>query len=130
MRNATETVSNLRNQISEAGENIMDRVRRRGRQLPNSDNDIIENIEGRMRWDNEMRQNEQNRNAANRLTAAIKRKRKENTIENIEGRMRWDNEMKQNEQNRNAANRLTAAIKREKEENTIGFKKIENENDR
>ena len=81
MRNAAETVSNLQNQISEAGSNIMDRIRiRRPRNLPKSDNGIIEDIEGRMRWDNEMRQNEQNRNATNRLTAAIKRKKEENTI--------------------------------------------------
>ncbi len=60
MRNATETASNLRNQISEAGEILMDRMRSRGRprHAPNSDNDIIENIEGIMRWENEMRQNE------------------------------------------------------------------------
>jgi hypothetical protein len=53
MRNASETVSNLRTQISEAGENIMDRVRIRGRPrlVPNSDNNLIEDIEGRMRWD-------------------------------------------------------------------------------
>ncbi len=38
--------------------------------------DIIENREGRMRWDNQMRQNEQKRNATNKLTAAIKEKRK------------------------------------------------------
>ncbi len=56
----------------------MDRVRRRGRprQAPNLDKDIIENIEGRKRWDNEMKQNEQKINAANKLTAAIKEKRK------------------------------------------------------
>ena len=60
MRNAAETVSNLQNQISEAGLNIMDRIRRRRpRHLPTSDNGIIEDIEGRMRWDNEMRQNTQ-----------------------------------------------------------------------
>ena len=33
-----------------------------------------------MRWDNEMRQNEQNRNAANKLTAAIKEEEKDKTI--------------------------------------------------
>jgi hypothetical protein len=81
MRNATETVSNLQNQISETGLNIMDRIRRRRpRLVPTSDNGIIEDIEGRMRWDNEMRQNAQSRNAANKLTAAFKRKKEENTI--------------------------------------------------
>jgi hypothetical protein len=52
----------------------MDRVNSRGgpRHAPNSDKEVIENVEGRMRCENEMRQNEQNRNAINTL----KRKRK------------------------------------------------------
>ena len=33
-----------------------------------------------MRWQDEMRQNEQNRNATNRLKAAFRRKKEENTI--------------------------------------------------
>jgi hypothetical protein len=71
-----------------------------------------------------MRQNEQNRNAANRLGAALKRKKEENTI----GFKRIENQNEQLEK-RIATNRLGAALKRKKEENTIGFKKIENENE-
>ena len=77
-----------------------------------------------MRWKEEMRQNEQNRNAANRLGAALKRKKEENTI----GFKRIENQNEQLEK-RIATNRLGAALKRKKEENTIGFKRIENEND-
>jgi hypothetical protein len=121
MRSAAETVSNLKTQISEAGENIMDRIRirRKPRHAPNSDNDIIGDIEGRMRWEHGMRQSEQKRNATNILTAAIKRNKEENTI----GFKKNENE---NEQLMStlAANKLTAAIKRKNEENTIGFKKL------
>jgi hypothetical protein len=84
MKQVSNTVSNLKDQISDAGESIMGTIRRRGRPrssvFPKSDDKLVEDLEGRMRWDNEMRQNELKRVAANKLTAAIKRKKEENTI--------------------------------------------------
>jgi hypothetical protein len=122
MKHASKTVSNLKDQISDVGESIMGTIRRRGRPrssvFPKSDDKLIEGVEGRMRWKEEMRQNEQNRNAANRLGAALKRKKEENTI----GFKRIENQNEQLEK-RIATNRLGAALKRKKEENTIGFKK-------
>jgi hypothetical protein len=109
MKNASETVSNLRTQISEAGDSIMGTIRRRGRPrssvFPKSDDNLIEDVEGRMRWDNEMRQNELQRNATNRLTAAIKRKKEENTI----GFKKINNENDQLMET--LENKLTAATK-------------------
>ena len=64
--------------------------------------------------------NAQNRNAANKLTAAFKRKKEENTI----GFKKIENENErlfETSQKEKAANKLTAAFKRKKEENTIGF---------
>jgi hypothetical protein len=117
MKRVANTVSNLKDQISDTGERIMGTIRRRGRPrssvFPKSDDNIIEEAEGGMRWQEEMRQNEQNRNAANRLTAAFKRNAHKN--EQLE--------------KRDATNRLKAAFKRKKEENTIAFNKITNEND-
>ena len=128
MKNVSKTVSNLKDQISDVGESIMGTIRRRGRPrssvFPKSDDKLIEEVEGSMRWKEDMRQNEQNRNAANRLGAALKRKKEENTI----GFKKIENENEQLEK-RIATNRLGAALKRKKEENTIGFKRIENEND-
>ena len=68
--------------------------------------------------------NEQKRNAVNRLRAALKRKKEENTI----GFKKIENENDQLEK-QNAINKLKAAFRRKKEENTIGFQKIANEND-
>ncbi len=51
-----------------------------------------------MRWKDDMRQNEQNRNAANRLGAALERTKEEN----------------QQLEKRGAVNRLGAALKRKK----------------
>ena len=78
MRQASETVSNLQNQISETGENVMSRIRR-PRNIPRSDESLIPLREGELRWENEMAQNEQNRKAANTITAAFRRKKEENT---------------------------------------------------
>ena len=63
-----------------------------------------------------MAQNEENRNAANTITAALKRKKESDTL----GKLRWEKEMTQNEENRNAANTISAALRRKKESNTIG----------
>jgi hypothetical protein len=128
MKHVSNTISNLKDQIADAGESVMGTIRRRGRPrssvFPKSDNKLLEDVEGRMRWQDEMRQNEQNRNATNRIKAAFKRKKEENTI----GFKKIANENDQLEQ-QNATNRIKAAFKRKKEENTIGFKKIANEND-
>ncbi len=129
MKHVSNTVSNLKDQISDAGESIMGTIRRRGRPrssvFPKSDDKLVEEVEGRMRWQEDMRENEQNRDATNRLKAAFKRKKEENTI----GFKKIANENDQMEDAMNATKRLTTAFKRKKEENTIGFKKIANEND-
>ncbi len=84
MKQVSNTVSNLKDQIADTGESIMGTIRRRGRPrssvFPKSEDKLIEDVEGRMRWQDEMRQNEQNRNATNRLKAAFRRKKEENTI--------------------------------------------------
>ena len=100
MRNATETVSNLRNQvskadvnlrnqISEAGENIVNRFRGRGRPrpVPMSDVELGGNNEVLSAW---------------KLHAAIKRTKENKTL----GNMRLENE-----QNINAS-KLQAAVKK------------------
>ena len=128
MRRAAETVTNLKEQIADAGESIMGTIRRRGRPrssvFPKSDENLVEDVEGRMRWQNEMRQNEQKRNATNRLKASFKRKKEENTI--TLKKIANENDLLEQQ---NATNRIKAAFKRKKEENTIPFQKIANEND-
>jgi hypothetical protein len=62
----------------------MGTIRRRGRPrrsvFPKSDDKLVEEVEGRMRWQEEMRQNDQNKNATNRLTSAFKREKKETAL--------------------------------------------------
>jgi len=103
MRQASETVSNLQNQISETGETVMSRIRR-PRNIPRSDESLIPLKEGELRWENEMAQNEQNRKAANTITAALKRKKVENTIA-------FEKITKENER-LSATNTIAAALKR------------------
>ena len=70
-----------------------------------------------MRWDNEMRQNAQKRNAANKLTAAIKRQKEENTI-------RFQKIANENDQlimdvKNQAANKIKAFVKRNENINGV-----------
>ena len=137
MRNAGETVSNLRYQISEAGENIVNRVsetgenivnrvrgRGRPRLVPRSDENIwdepypaqvehpvtVSQLQSVITGHNQTV-------SASTLQAALKRTKENKTL----ATMKWENEMAQNEQNRNAANTLTAAVKRTKTRNNHAF---------
>jgi hypothetical protein len=105
MRAASETVSDIKNQISEAGGNIVDRVRGRPRLVPRSD--TIEPYEP-----HEVFETIEETNAKQQLIPFLKRNAQKNKLKS----MRWDNEMQQNETNRKAANSLTAAIKRSKQQ--------------
>jgi len=102
MRAASETVSDIKNQISEAGGNIVDRVRGRSRPRldiePYEPHEVFETIE--------------ETNAKQQLIPFLKRNAQKNKLKS----MRWDNEMQQNETNRKAANSLTAAIKRSRQQ--------------
>ena len=102
MRAASETVLDIKNQISEAGGNIVDRVRGRSRPRldiePYEPHEVFETIE--------------ETNAKQQLIPFLKRNAQKNKLKS----MRWDNEMQQNETNRKAANSLTAAIKRSKQQ--------------
>jgi hypothetical protein len=96
MTSATETVSNLSNQISEA-------VRpRRPRHAPLSD-EIVATYDREEQRPGSI----SDIPASMRLQAAIRRKKQDKTM----GNMRWENEMAQNETQPAASNTLTAALK-------------------
>ena len=86
MRAASETVSDIKNQISEAGGNIVDRVRGRPRLVPRSD--TIEPYEP-----HEVFETIEETNAKQQLIPFLKRNAQKNKLKS----MRWDNEMQQNE---------------------------------
>ena len=114
MKKANETASNLKNQISEAGENIVNRVRGRGRPrlVPRSDEQGWEPYERQAEHPLSATTLNQEMKAAATLKGLVKRKAQKSTLQS----MRWENEMEQNETNRNAANKLTAALKRTKQQ--------------
>lgn len=123
MRNVSSTVSNLRDQISDVGESIMGTIRRRGRPrssvFPKSDDKLLDEVQGRMRWEEEMRQNKQKRDAANRLTAALKRKKEE--IETGFKKIANENDQlqKQTDQRTKAASIIKAYAKRNENKKEI-----------
>ena len=116
IKNASETVSNLRNQISDAGSNIINNVRGRGRPRLVPRSDEIEPYPAHETHPvsvGEIQTLRGNDKSLSILQAAIKRTKQNKTL----GAMRWENEMAQNEQNRNAANTLKATLKRAKASN-------------
>ena len=105
----------------------MGTTRRRGSPrnsvLPKSDDKLIEDVEGRMRWQDDMRKNEQTRNATNRLGASFKRKRgKHNSIQK---NSKWSWPIRTTK----CCKQIRSIIQKKEKGGKIAFNKISNEND-
>jgi hypothetical protein len=108
MNRTAETVSNIRDQISNAGENILQRVRG----LPYGNRTAREEIEAQRA----VKENKKRNDASSSLKAAIKR-----NSENSED--------KEFVSKRNASNTIKAALKRKAEGHTFYAKQIEAEHE-